>query len=93
MCELVAGLVKRDNRAGRLDAERDFLAHTEKEVRVVSDLQEMERHVRRDNELHWRAAERQEHAGPIIKCGRTEQRTAAQKRDNAVLRQYERVLG
>ena len=63
-----SGQVKPDNRVGLLDAERDFFAHTEKEFRLGSDLQELERHVRCDNELHRRAAERHHHAGVAVQA-------------------------
>ena len=59
----------------------------------IGDLEELEAHVRGDDEFEWRAAERHDHAAvpaEIVERRGTEQRTAAEERDDPVLRQDKR---
>src|SRR5215469_17589728 len=73
---------------GFLDPERHLLAHTEDEKRGSCDLQELDAYVCGDDKLDWIAAKCHDHAGPVVKRGRADQRTAAQEREDAILRQY-----
>src|ERR1700730_932041 len=83
--------IKLYDRSGVLDSKRDPLAHTEEEFRLGGDLQELHGHVSGDDKLEWRGAKCEHKAGEyvwIVKSGRTEQRTAAQEWNDAVLWQY-----
>src|SRR5262245_66660170 len=70
-------LTKRNDRAGLLDPQRHFLAHTEEVRWCIGHLQELERHVRGNDELDRRTAERP-HPPPFRRAHRTrKQRSAA----------------
>src|SRR5262245_5192485 len=81
-------LKKRNDRVGLLYPQRHFLAHTEEVRRCIGHLQDLERHVRCDDELDRRTAERHHHTAVLRKHRATKQRSAAQERDDLVLRQH-----
>src|SRR5262249_36636903 len=81
-------LKKRNDRVGLLYPQRHFLAHTEEVRRCIGHLQELERHVRGDDELDRRTAERHHHTAVSGKHRATKQRSAAQEREDLVLRQH-----
>jgi hypothetical protein len=69
-----------------LNPQHHPLGYTKEEIRVRGALQELEMHVLRDDQLDWPSAKRDHHTIARLKRARTEQRSAAQERDNAILR-------